>query len=376
MRKIVVSRSSLDFTWRNSEQLQGDLSSCRGAQGDPTIRQIALSGSISVVRQLLDAGLLDELHLFVHPATAGSGLNCSKTARPLGISTCSRRGRSPQAWCTSCTGRTRIRPLAGTKRRSRRSTQGDRCRRPNRLPSCMKASAVPAPRRVRGQKSSTCCPKSEMFWLSTVRSDGLPHVTPLPAPARRCAALRHGRPRAEGEEPRRRPASHPHDRDESVPVGTRCRGRRERDACDRHRTTHVRRSPSGSRSSTGSSKSLTASSMTPRVATHWCLVSDRRRCCRSARASPTARPATSSRSELLVLLGLLLEFLAGLAVDAVELVLREVAGLALRVALLDRLWHDPCRAWGSCRFPSSWLSTAPFQADRSPWTEVSRVASC
>jgi len=26
------------------------------------------------VRQLLDAGLLDELHLFVHPATAGSGL--------------------------------------------------------------------------------------------------------------------------------------------------------------------------------------------------------------------------------------------------------------------------------------------------------------
>ena len=29
---------------------------------------------MSVVRQLLEAGLLDELHLFVHPATAGSGL--------------------------------------------------------------------------------------------------------------------------------------------------------------------------------------------------------------------------------------------------------------------------------------------------------------
>ena len=29
---------------------------------------------MSVVRQLLDADLLDELHLFVHPATAGSGL--------------------------------------------------------------------------------------------------------------------------------------------------------------------------------------------------------------------------------------------------------------------------------------------------------------
>ena len=29
---------------------------------------------MSVVRQLLDAGLLDELHLFVHPAVAGTGL--------------------------------------------------------------------------------------------------------------------------------------------------------------------------------------------------------------------------------------------------------------------------------------------------------------
>ena len=40
-------------------------------KNDPSIRRIALSGSVSV-RQLLDAGLLDELHLFVHPATAGS----------------------------------------------------------------------------------------------------------------------------------------------------------------------------------------------------------------------------------------------------------------------------------------------------------------
>jgi dihydrofolate reductase len=33
-----------------------------------------LSGSVSVVRQLLDAVLLEELHLFVHSATTGSGL--------------------------------------------------------------------------------------------------------------------------------------------------------------------------------------------------------------------------------------------------------------------------------------------------------------
>jgi dihydrofolate reductase len=75
VRKIVVSHEPLEFTWRNSEQLQGDfVESVTALKADPSIRRIALSGSVSVVRQLLDAGLLDELHLFVHPALAGSGL--------------------------------------------------------------------------------------------------------------------------------------------------------------------------------------------------------------------------------------------------------------------------------------------------------------
>jgi dihydrofolate reductase len=75
MRKIVASHSPLDFSWRNSEQLQGDLvETVTELKNDSAIRRVALSGSVSVVRQLLDAGLLDELHLFIHPATAGSGL--------------------------------------------------------------------------------------------------------------------------------------------------------------------------------------------------------------------------------------------------------------------------------------------------------------
>jgi len=41
-----------------------------------------VSGSVSVVRQLLDAGLLDELHLFVHPAAAGSGLKLFEDGGP------------------------------------------------------------------------------------------------------------------------------------------------------------------------------------------------------------------------------------------------------------------------------------------------------
>jgi len=87
MRKVVVSPQPLEFTWRNSEQLHGDLvESVTALKKDPTIGKIAISGCVSVVRQLLDAGLLDELHLFVHPATAGSGLRLfedGQTARPL-----------------------------------------------------------------------------------------------------------------------------------------------------------------------------------------------------------------------------------------------------------------------------------------------------
>lgn len=75
MRKIVATRSPLEFSWRNSERLAGDLvETVTELKNDRSIRRIAVSGSVSVVRQLLDAGLLDELHLFVHPATAGSGL--------------------------------------------------------------------------------------------------------------------------------------------------------------------------------------------------------------------------------------------------------------------------------------------------------------
>lgn len=75
MRKIVASRRPLQLAWRNSEQLHGDLiAEVTRLKADPTIGRIALSGSVSVVRQLLAAGLLDELHLFVHPVLAGTGL--------------------------------------------------------------------------------------------------------------------------------------------------------------------------------------------------------------------------------------------------------------------------------------------------------------
>jgi dihydrofolate reductase len=83
MRKIVASRRPMTLDWRNSEQLRGDLVEAVAAlKRDPAVRRIALSGSVSVVRQLVDAGLLDELHLFVHPATAGSGLRLFEDGGP------------------------------------------------------------------------------------------------------------------------------------------------------------------------------------------------------------------------------------------------------------------------------------------------------
>jgi dihydrofolate reductase len=72
-RKIVVSRQRLEFDWRNSEQLSGNLLDAVTALKSEPGGDIAMSGSVSVVRQLLAAGLLDELHLFVHPIAVRTG---------------------------------------------------------------------------------------------------------------------------------------------------------------------------------------------------------------------------------------------------------------------------------------------------------------
>ncbi|MCT7657236.1 dihydrofolate reductase family protein [Mycobacterium deserti] len=73
-RKIVVSNQDLTFTWRNSELLTGELvEAVTALKNEPGDGDIAMSGSVSVVRQLLTAGLLDELHLLVHPIAVGKG---------------------------------------------------------------------------------------------------------------------------------------------------------------------------------------------------------------------------------------------------------------------------------------------------------------
>ena len=83
-RKIVVSNQDLEFTWRNSEQLKGDLvDAVTVLKNEPGGSDIAMSGSVSVVRQLLAAGLLDELHLLVHPIAVRKGARLFDDGEPI-----------------------------------------------------------------------------------------------------------------------------------------------------------------------------------------------------------------------------------------------------------------------------------------------------
>ncbi len=74
LRKVVVSRQVLDFSWRNSELISGELlDAVIALKADDDVRGIIIPGSISVVQQLLAAGLVDEIRLLVHPVAARKG---------------------------------------------------------------------------------------------------------------------------------------------------------------------------------------------------------------------------------------------------------------------------------------------------------------
>ena len=61
--------------------MQGDLVEAGTAsKNEPGEGTIGMSGSVSLVRQLLAAGLLDELHLLVHPIALGNACGCSTKA--------------------------------------------------------------------------------------------------------------------------------------------------------------------------------------------------------------------------------------------------------------------------------------------------------
>ena len=70
---MVVSHQPLEFSWRNSELINGGLVEAMTALKTDHIGGILIPGSISVVQQLLAAGLVDEFRLLVHPVAARKG---------------------------------------------------------------------------------------------------------------------------------------------------------------------------------------------------------------------------------------------------------------------------------------------------------------
>ena len=60
-------------SWQNSSVISGDVETFVRALKAKPGREIALMGGFSLVRQMLFAGLLDELTLITHPVVAGAG---------------------------------------------------------------------------------------------------------------------------------------------------------------------------------------------------------------------------------------------------------------------------------------------------------------
>ncbi|BCJ74382.1 pyrimidine reductase [Catellatospora sp. IY07-71] len=70
-RKVVVSTTLKEATWQNTTVVR-DLDGVRALKEEPG-GTIGITGSLVLVRSLLRAGLLDELHLMVHPIWVGHG---------------------------------------------------------------------------------------------------------------------------------------------------------------------------------------------------------------------------------------------------------------------------------------------------------------
>jgi dihydrofolate reductase len=71
--KYVVSNSLGTATWKNTTVVSGDVAGQLRALKEQTDGDIGMSGSATLVRWLLANGLLDELHLLIHPIVVGHG---------------------------------------------------------------------------------------------------------------------------------------------------------------------------------------------------------------------------------------------------------------------------------------------------------------
>lgn len=72
-QKIVATRGGHELGWRNVERTDDVLATVARLRSTPGVSKVLVAGSISIVQQLLTAGLLDELRLLVHPVVAAKG---------------------------------------------------------------------------------------------------------------------------------------------------------------------------------------------------------------------------------------------------------------------------------------------------------------
>jgi dihydrofolate reductase len=73
MRKVVATRGDQDLGWRNVERTDDLLGTVAALREEPDVERVLVAGSLSVARQLIAAGELDELRLLVHPVAARRG---------------------------------------------------------------------------------------------------------------------------------------------------------------------------------------------------------------------------------------------------------------------------------------------------------------
>jgi len=84
VEKFVASRTLTGpLEWQNSQLMDAPLEEFVAGLKERDGGEIAVCGSISVVRQLLFAGLLDSLQLMTHPVIAGSGRRLFQDGDPL-----------------------------------------------------------------------------------------------------------------------------------------------------------------------------------------------------------------------------------------------------------------------------------------------------
>lgn len=95
--KYIATSTPLDRTWSNSQVIEGELVDfVRDLKVVPG-GDIGVHASITVVRTLLSAGLVDELRLVIAPAIAGSGQRLLDGLPPIALETI-RSASSPSGY--------------------------------------------------------------------------------------------------------------------------------------------------------------------------------------------------------------------------------------------------------------------------------------